>query len=95
MYSVEIDDAAVPQISALPTPVLKTYAELITVLELHPWSGEPYGRQNPSGNMRTRMFGDRGQGWVIYLILDDQRRVIVLRVLWIDLDVDQVDWSGT
>jgi hypothetical protein len=32
--------------------------------------------------MRTLAFGKHDQGMVIYLILDDQRRVIVLRVLW-------------
>jgi hypothetical protein len=32
--------------------------------------------------MRTRAVGKHGEGLVIYLILDDRRRVIVLRVLW-------------
>jgi hypothetical protein len=32
--------------------------------------------------MRTHAFGKHDQGLVIHLILDDQRRVVVLRVLW-------------
>jgi hypothetical protein len=32
--------------------------------------------------MRTHALGEHGQGLVIYVILDDQRRVVVLRVLW-------------
>jgi hypothetical protein len=32
--------------------------------------------------MRTHVFGKHDQGLATYLILDDQRRVIVLRVLW-------------
>jgi hypothetical protein len=33
--------------------------------------------------MRTHAFGDHSTGLVIYLILEQQRRVIVLRVLWL------------
>jgi hypothetical protein len=33
--------------------------------------------------MRALTFGPEGQGDVIYLILDDQRRVDLLMVLWI------------
>jgi hypothetical protein len=41
-----------------------------------------YDRQRPDRNMRTYVFGKHDEGMVIYLILEDQRRVIVLRVLW-------------
>lgn len=54
----------------------------MTVLEVAPWSGDAYDRQRPDANMRTHAFGGHGEGLVIYLILDDQRRVVVLRVLW-------------
>ena len=54
----------------------------MTVLETAPWGGEAYDRQRPDGNMRTYLFGEHDQGMAIYLILDDQRRVVVLRVLW-------------
>ena len=54
----------------------------MTVLETAPWGGEAYDRQRPDGNMRTYLFGRHNQGMAIYLILDDQRRVVILRVVW-------------
>jgi hypothetical protein len=33
--------------------------------------------------MRTHPFGDHHQGLVTYLVLEDQRRVVVLRVMWV------------
>jgi hypothetical protein len=82
MYSVESEQYALEQVAALPAKALPFYAELMTVLETAPWSGEAYDRQRPDTNMRTCAFGQHDQGLVIYLILDDQRRVVVLRVLW-------------
>jgi len=54
----------------------------VTLLQLAPWSGESYNKQRPDANMRTHSFGEHGEGLVIYLILEDQRRVVVLRALW-------------
>jgi hypothetical protein len=82
VYSVESEQHALEQVAALPSEALSFYAELMTVLETAPWSGETYDRQRPDASMRTHVFGKHDQGMVIYLILDDQRRVIVLRVLW-------------
>lgn len=62
---------------------MSSYAEVRALLEVAPWSGEAYNRQRPDANMRTHTFGKQGEGVVIYMILDDQRRVIVLRVLWV------------
>jgi hypothetical protein len=83
VYSVESEQLALEQIAALPAEALPFYAELMAMLETAPWSGEAYNRQRPDANMRTHAFGQHDQGLAIYLILDDQRRVIVLRVLWI------------
>jgi hypothetical protein len=82
LYSVESEQHALEQVAALPAEALPRYAELMTVLETAPWGGEAYDRQRPYGNMRTYLFGQHDQGMAIYLILDDQRRVVVLRVLW-------------
>jgi hypothetical protein len=82
VYSVESEEQALEQVAALPAEALPYYAELMMVLETAPWSGEAYDRQRPDANMRTHVFGKHDQGLVIYLILDDQRRVVVLRVLW-------------
>jgi hypothetical protein len=58
---------------------LPSYAELTAVLELAPWSGEADNRQRPDANLRTHSRRPQRPGE--YLILEDQRRVIVLRVL--------------
>jgi hypothetical protein len=82
MYSVEWERHALDQAAALPTDVFSLYAEVVTLLEVAPWSGDSYDRQRPDANMRTLAFGHHGEGLMIYLILDDQRRVVILRVLW-------------
>ncbi len=81
MYTVETDGQAKHQVDALPAEALAAYAELRVVLETAPWSGRPYHRDNPQGAVRARSFGTHGM--VVYLILEDQRRVDVLLVQWV------------
>ncbi len=81
MYTVTTDDQAKHQVDALPAEALSTYAELRVILETAPWSGRPYHRGNPQGAVRARSFGTHGM--VVYLIVEDQRRVDVLLVLWV------------
>lgn len=83
MYSVEWEQHALDQLEALPSGTLSYFAELMTALQVAPWGGDAYDRQRSEANMRTYAFGARGEGLIIYMILEDQRRVIVLRVLWI------------
>ncbi|HEX9337555.1 MAG TPA: hypothetical protein VF892_16790 [Pseudonocardiaceae bacterium] len=82
MYRVDTDAWVQQQVDRLPADALASYAELRTLLELKPWSGEPVNDRNPDGPVRTLTFG-RGLGLVTYLILDDQRRVDVVQVLWL------------
>jgi hypothetical protein len=82
VYSVESSDEALDQIAALPGGALPFYARLMDLLELAPWSGEAYNRWRPDANMRSHDFGDDAQGFVVYLILERERRVIVVRVVW-------------
>lgn len=82
MYRVRTYEEAVEQIAGLPNKALDHYAQVIDVLELAPWSGDPYNMSNPDGAMRQLIFGPGGKGMVTYLVLEDQRRVDVLRVLW-------------
>jgi hypothetical protein len=83
MYTVESDDQALEQAAALPSEALPSFAELMTLLEIGPWGGKPYNMERaPEGNLRTHVFGPHREGLVMYLILEDQRRVVVLRVLW-------------
>lgn len=84
MYAVTTDEVSQRQIDALPANALTSIAEVRVVLELAPWSGRPYHSRNPDGPMRTLTFG-LGSGSVIYLILEDQRRVDILDVVWIDI----------
>lgn len=80
MYKVEVDPEAREQIGAMPAQALVALAEVMAVLEVAPWSGSPHHHGNPHGAVRRTVFS--GQGMIIYLILEDQRRVDVLKVLW-------------
>ena len=41
MYSVATEVAALDEVAALPAQALPAYAELMTLLEVAPWSGDP------------------------------------------------------
>jgi hypothetical protein len=83
VYIVDTDDDVDEQIAALPAKVLPLFAELMTMLELSPWAGASYDREQPNANMRTYHFGPAGEGFIVYLILELERRVSVLRVVWV------------
>lgn len=82
MYYVDTSPEAQEQLDALPHEALTAYAEARTFLEVSPWEGWSYNRRNPDAPMRTVTFGNAGL--ITYLILDEQRRVDVLRVLWME-----------
>ena len=54
------------------------------MLEVSPWTGESIDAANPDAGVRTLTFGPTGQAMITYLILEDQRRVDILDVLWLD-----------
>lgn len=81
IYTVETDGPAQDQVDALPAAALAAYAEVRVVLETSPWNGRPYHRDNPQGAMRALPFGV--YGLLIYLILENERRVDVLLVQWV------------
>lgn len=83
MYRVETDQDALPEVEALPAAALLSYAEAISLLEIAPWSGNTYNLARPDSAMRTITFGEHEAGLVVYLVLEDQRRVVVLRVIWL------------
>lgn len=91
MYQIETYPEAIDGITALPTEALAAYAQALGVLELAPWNGDPYNRVDPECAMRQLVFGHGGEGLVTYLVLEDQRRVDVLRVLWLQLG-DKSRW---
>jgi hypothetical protein len=78
-----IPDTAVPeQVAALPTEALTDFAELLEVLQLTPWNGQPQHPANPDAPVRRWSFGPGHAGQVVYLILEDQHEVHLLLVQW-------------
>jgi hypothetical protein len=57
MYTVDLDPVAEQQRIALPPEAMSCYAELLTMLEVAPWGGEPFRQDKPEGNMRKQVFG--------------------------------------
>lgn len=83
MYEVTTDEQSQRQIEALPADALVPFAEARAALELAPWNGTPYHRHLQDSPMRAMTFGPLGEGDIVYLILEDQRRVDILVVLWL------------
>lgn len=83
MYSLEILPDVAEQVAALPAEALAAFAEVNVVLELTPWTGDPLNREHPERNMRSMTFGAHGEGLMVYVILEDQRRVFPLKVMWV------------
>ena len=82
MYRVTTDERSSAQIAALSAEDLVSYAEIMAVLELVPWQGKSTNAQNPDAPVRTLCFGNARM--VTYLILEDQLRVDVVDITWID-----------
>ena len=87
MYSYDAVPGAVAQVDELPMPALAAYAELIAFLELTLLEGAPYRDDKPDGNMRTMPFGKRAEGMAVYVILEEWRRVVVVSVTWLELEL--------
>lgn len=83
MYEVTTDEQSRHQIDALPAEALASFAEARAALELAPWNGAPYHRNRPESPMRALTFGPNGEGDIVYLVLEDRRRVDLLVVLWL------------
>ena len=84
MYTYDAVPDAVAQVDEMPVAALAEYAELIAFLELTPWEGAPYRDDKPDGNMRIMPFGKRAEGMAVYVILEDERRVVVVSVTWLE-----------
>ena len=78
-YSLEISDQAREQIDALPPNAASALADVWAFLELTPWAGTSMAEHTAVRNVE---FHD-GLGLVTYLILEDQRIVDVLLILWL------------
>jgi hypothetical protein len=84
VYTYDAVPDAVAQVDEMPVAALAEYAELIAFLELTPWEGAPYRDDKPDGNMRIMPFGKRAEGMAVYVILEDERRVVVVSVAWLE-----------
>lgn len=80
MYQLSLDPVAAVQINTVPQEALSPLAELFTLLETAPWSGEPFSPANPRGNMLTHAFGENGLA--TNLVLEERREVYLLRIEW-------------
>ena len=72
------------QLEELPAGAVASFSEILVMLEVGPWGGDSLNRERPENNMRSVVFGPERQGLVVYLILEDQRRVIPLSLTWIE-----------
>ena len=81
MYRIVLDEETNEQIDALPYEALRPLAELLDVLSVAPWNGDPVNDAKPDAPLRSWLFGRAGL--LTYLILDDQHRVDLIRVVWV------------
>ena len=83
MYSYEQTAEVADALESMPVELLGHFAELITFLELTPWAGQPYQPRNPGGSLRKMTFGPNGEALATYVILEEQRRIVVVSLIWI------------
>lgn len=84
MYVVRSSEEVDEQIAQLPADALPALAELRTVLELNPWSGEPWVRRPPEAPMRSHVFGSAsGDGFVVYAVSERDRLGDLLQIIWL------------
>lgn len=87
-YEIRVHPEAQVQVDALPHAGALAFQELITFLQVTPWSGNPANREYPERPLRTASFGN-GVGLATYLVLERQQLVDVVRVQWIDLNTHE------
>lgn len=63
---------------------LAFFAEVRAVLDVAPSGGDSLNARNPETPVRTMPFAPERQGLVTHLLRDDERRVDVLDVLWLN-----------
>ena len=79
MYRIVLDEETEAQIEALPYEALAPLADLLDVLSLTPWNGDALDA-NPDAPLRSGLRSSRA---LTYLILEDQQRVDLIRVVWV------------
>ncbi|MGI8815650.1 MAG: hypothetical protein ACR2G2_10370 [Pseudonocardia sp.] len=79
---------AADQIDALPPHLLLDYLRALDAVAIAPWVGAPHHANNPDAEVRRWLFGPLGVGQMLYLVLERDREVHVLRVVWLELPDD-------
>ncbi|WP_300010607.1 hypothetical protein [Pseudonocardia sp.] len=82
-YRIVPDESIFAQVAALPVEALAAYAQVLDVLEVAPWNGEPQHLANSDGAVRRWLFGPDEAGQVLYLIVEEPPEVHVLLVQWL------------
>jgi plasmid stabilization system protein ParE len=80
VYEVTFSDEATAGAAALPQHARKALADLVELLAVDPEVGRPY--RGPSSDLRT-IATAAGELLVVWLVLETQQRVEVLRLLWL------------
>lgn len=80
MYEVNLSDEARTTAGQLPHDAIKAFAELVDVLALQPFIGRLY--RGPGSDLRTISVAG-GELLVVWLVIDSQQRVEILRLLWL------------
>lgn len=78
-YEVDVG-SVLAELEELPRPALVALAEVIAVLEVAPWSGDPLVDRNPGGAVRTMAFG--AAGLMTYVVVEHLGRVDLLQLHW-------------
>jgi hypothetical protein len=85
VYRVVTYPEASDQLAELPARLLLDYARTLDAVAAAPWDGASHNPANPDAEVRRRLFGPLGVGQVLYLVLEHEREVHVLRVVWLEL----------
>lgn len=80
MYRITLVDEARAVVDVLPSDALKALTDLLSLLSVEPYAGRLYA--GPGTDLRTLDTAD-GRLLAIWLVLDDQERVEILRLLWL------------
>jgi hypothetical protein len=86
VYRVVVYPEAADQLAELPASVLAEYARVIDAIEVAPWNASAVQRAQCRGRGTPLAVRPEWCRSGALLVLDQQREVHVLRVLWVELD---------
>lgn len=79
-WAIFYSEAATTDCVGLPDEALAALGEVEAQLSEHPYLGDP----NPTDlSERSIDFGDRGQGALMYVLNDDDKRISFTSIIWL------------